>query len=51
MPTMKKGMKLMQPLIDDYIVRMDKAGFPGQEIIDFVKERAAYWREKFPPGF
>lgn len=47
----EKGMELMQPLIADYIVRMEKKGLPGQELIDFVTERAAYWREKFPPGY
>jgi TRAP-type C4-dicarboxylate transport system substrate-binding protein len=47
----QKGMELMQPLIDAYIARMDKAGFPGKEIIDFVKARAEVYRKQFPPGF
>ena len=47
----KKGMELMQPLIDDYIVRMEKKGLPGKELIEFVKERAAYYKDKFPPAY
>jgi TRAP-type C4-dicarboxylate transport system substrate-binding protein len=47
----KKGMDLMQPLIKDYIARMEKKGLPGKELIDFVTERAAYYRDKFPSGY
>ena len=46
-----KGMELMQPLIDAYIARMEKKGLPGKELIAFVKERAVYWKDKFPPGY
>jgi len=47
----EKGMELMQPLIDDYIKRMEEKGLRGKEIIAFVKERAAYYREKFPSPY
>lgn len=46
-----KGMTLMQPLIDDYITRMDAKGIPGKEIIAFVKERAAVYAKQFPAGY
>ena len=48
---MKKAMALMQPLLDDYVARMNKKGLPGQEILDFVKERAAINSKLYPPGF
>jgi len=41
----------VQPLLSDYVARMNKKGLPGQEIIDFVKERAAINSKKYPPGF
>lgn len=46
-----KGMELMQPLLDDYIARMEKKGLPGKELIDFVQARAAYYKGKFPSGY
>ena len=48
---MKKAMNLMQPLHADYVARMNKKGLPGQEILDFVKKRAAINSKKYPPGF
>lgn len=46
-----KAMKLMEPLIEDYIARMEKKGLPGKELIEFVKSRAAFYKEKFPSGY
>jgi TRAP-type C4-dicarboxylate transport system substrate-binding protein len=46
-----KAMKLMQPLLDDYIAEMNKKGLPGKEIIDFVKEKAAKYSKMYPPGY
>jgi TRAP-type C4-dicarboxylate transport system substrate-binding protein len=46
-----KAMQLMEPLIADYIARMEKKGLPGKELIAFVKERAAYYKDKFPSGY
>lgn len=48
---MKKAMDLMQPLHSDYVARMNAKGLPGQEILDFAKERAAINSKKYPPGF
>ena len=48
---MKKAMDLMQPLHADYVERMNKKGLPGQEILDFVKERAAINSKKYPPAY
>ena len=33
-------MKLMQPILDDYVARMNKKGLPGKDILDFVKMKA-----------
>jgi TRAP-type transport system periplasmic protein len=48
---MQKAMALMQPVIDDYIARMNAKGIPGKEIVDFVKARAAINSKKYPPAF
>jgi TRAP-type C4-dicarboxylate transport system substrate-binding protein len=48
---MKKAMELMQPVIAEYVERMNKLGLPGQEIVDFVKERAAINSKKYPPAY
>jgi TRAP-type C4-dicarboxylate transport system substrate-binding protein len=48
---MKKAMELMQPLHSDYVKRMNDKGLPGQEILDFVIERAAVNSKKYPPAF
>lgn len=46
-----KAMTLMQPLLDDYIARMAKKGISGKEIVDFVKDRAAWYSKLFPPAY
>lgn len=48
---MKKAAELMMPLHADYVARMKKKGLPGQEILDFAKERAAVNSKKYPPAF
>lgn len=48
---LKKAMELMQPLLDDYVKRATEKGLPGQEIIDFVKEKAAKYSKMYPPGY
>ena len=48
---MKKAMELMLPLHDDYVKRMNAKGLPGQEILDFVIERAAINSKKYPPAY
>ncbi|MBN2059183.1 MAG: TRAP transporter substrate-binding protein [Deltaproteobacteria bacterium] len=47
----EKAMALMQPLIDDYISRMEAKGLPGKEVVDFVKEKAAIYSKLFSPGY
>jgi TRAP-type C4-dicarboxylate transport system substrate-binding protein len=46
-----KAMALMQPLLDDYIARMNEKGLPGKEIVEFVKARAKIYSEKYPTGY
>ena len=48
---MKEAMELMQPLHGDYVARMNEKGLPGQEILDFVIERAAINSKKYPPAY
>jgi hypothetical protein len=48
---MKTAMDLMQPLHTDYVARMNAKGLPGQEILDFVIERAAINSKKYPPAY
>jgi TRAP-type C4-dicarboxylate transport system substrate-binding protein len=47
----KKAMQLMQPLLEDYIARMQAKGLPGKEIVDFVKENAAKYSKMYPTGY
>jgi TRAP-type C4-dicarboxylate transport system substrate-binding protein len=47
----KAAMAAMQPLHGEYVTRMNAKGLPGQEILDFAKERAAINSKKYPPGF
>ena len=48
---MKKALELMHPLLGAYVKRVSEKGFPGQEILDFCKERAAINSKKYPPGY
>ena len=48
---MQQAMALMQPLLDEYVARMNEKGLPGQEILDFVIERAAVNSKKYPPAY
>lgn len=47
----RKAMELMQPILADYVERMNAKGLPGQEILDFVKARAAKYSEMYPAGY
>ncbi len=47
----EKAMALMQPLLDDYIARMNEKGLPGKEIVDFVKKEAAKYSKMYPAGY
>jgi TRAP-type C4-dicarboxylate transport system substrate-binding protein len=47
----KAAMAAMQPLLDDYVTRMNAKGLPGQEILDFVRERAAKYSKMYPTGY
>jgi TRAP-type C4-dicarboxylate transport system substrate-binding protein len=47
----EKGIAMLEPLLKDYITRMEKKGINGKEIIDFVKTRAAVYSKKYPPGY
>ncbi len=47
----EKGLKLMQPIIDDYIARMDKKGIDAKEIVEFVKEKSAEYSQKYPSTY
>lgn len=47
----KRAFTLMQPILDDYVERMNKKGLPGKAILDFVKARAAVYSKWFPTGY
>lgn len=47
----QKAMKLMQPILDDYVARMNKKGLPGQKILDFVKSKAAVYSKKYKSAY
>jgi len=47
----QQAMALMQPILDDYVAQMNKKGLPGQEILDFVKKKAAEYSKQYPPGY
>jgi TRAP-type C4-dicarboxylate transport system substrate-binding protein len=46
-----KAMKLMQPILDDYVARMDKKGLPGKQVLDFVKMKAAAYSIKYKSAY
>ena len=47
-----KGLAMMQPIVNEYVDRMkDKGIANAQEIIDFVKERSAFYSQKYPSGY
>jgi TRAP-type C4-dicarboxylate transport system substrate-binding protein len=47
----QKAMELMKPILDDYVARMNKKGLPGKEVLDFVKERAQTYSEKYQSAY
>jgi TRAP-type transport system periplasmic protein len=47
----QKAMKLMQPILDDYVARMDKKGLPGKEILDFVEMKAGEYSKKYKSAY
>lgn len=47
----KKAMKLMQPILDDYVARMDKKGLPGKEVLDFVQKTAKTYSVKYKSAY
>lgn len=46
-----KAKSLMQPILDDYVERMNKKGLPGKDILDFVKAKAAIYSKKYPARY
>jgi TRAP-type C4-dicarboxylate transport system substrate-binding protein len=47
----QKALALMQPVLEDYIARMNKKGLPGKGIVAFVKARAEVYSKKFSAGY
>lgn len=47
----QKAMDLMQPLLDDYVKRLNEKGLQGREIVDFVKDAAAKYSKMYPAGY
>jgi hypothetical protein len=47
----QKAMKLMQPILDDYVARMNKKGLPGKEVLDFVKKTAETYSVKHKSAY
>jgi TRAP-type C4-dicarboxylate transport system substrate-binding protein len=43
-----KGEKLMQPIIDDYVKRMEEKGINAKEIIEFVRAKSAEYSKQYP---
>jgi TRAP-type C4-dicarboxylate transport system substrate-binding protein len=48
---MKQALDLMKPVQQDFVKRMNEKGLPGQEVLDFSKERAAINSKKYPPAY
>jgi TRAP-type transport system periplasmic protein len=46
-----QAMKLMRPILDDYVSRMDAKGLPGKDILDFVQQKAAEYAAKYPSAY
>jgi TRAP-type C4-dicarboxylate transport system substrate-binding protein len=46
-----KAIKLMQPILDDYVDRMNKKGLPGKQVLDFVKMKAATYSIKYKSAY
>ena len=46
-----KAGSLMQPILDDYVARMNKKGLPGKDILDFVKQKAAIYSKQYPARY
>lgn len=47
----EKAIKLMQPILDDYMARMNKKGLPGEEVLNFVKMKAAEYSKKYKSAY
>lgn len=47
----EKAMKLMQPILDDYVARMKKKGLPGEEVLNFVKMKAQEYSKKYKSAY
>jgi TRAP-type C4-dicarboxylate transport system substrate-binding protein len=47
----QKAMKLMQPILDDYVARMNKKGLPGKEVLDFVQKTAKTYSVKYKSAY
>jgi TRAP-type C4-dicarboxylate transport system substrate-binding protein len=48
----EKGLKMMQPIIEDYIARMEKKGINNaREIIEFVRTKSAEYSKIYPSGY
>jgi TRAP-type C4-dicarboxylate transport system substrate-binding protein len=43
-----RWLKLLKPLEDEFLARMKDKGLPGEEMLKFVKEKAAEYSKKFP---
>jgi len=46
-----KANELIKPILDDYVKRMNEKGLAGQEILDFVQQKAAEYSKKYPPAY
>jgi TRAP-type C4-dicarboxylate transport system substrate-binding protein len=47
----KKAMKLMQPILEDYVARMNKKGLPGEQVLNFVKMKAGEYSKKYKSAY
>jgi TRAP-type transport system periplasmic protein len=47
----EKAMALMQPILDDYVARMNKKGLPGEAVLKFVKMKAGEYSKQYKSAY
>ena len=47
----ENAMKLMQPILDDFVARMKKKGLPGDEVLKFVQMKAGEYSKKYTSAY
>jgi TRAP-type C4-dicarboxylate transport system substrate-binding protein len=47
----EKAMALMQPILDDYVARMNKKGLPGEAVLKFVQMKAGEYSKQYKSAY